>query len=306
MSPRLSTKQAADDQQRLEYAVLEGLHRKHLKKANWWSPHPSQALVAEAVFARGCKQVFVQCGRKWGKTEIIVYCLWRYALLNPNSSCYYICPEAKQAKEIVWKSKDRSGRLRIQGFGPSEFIDNIQNDELRITFKNGSFIKVDGSDNFDAWAGISPNFIVLDEFRSFKPEFYSVMNPNRATFDAPMLIIGTPPDRIWITPDIMHQYVEIARETQYEMATSPDESFWIKRPSWDNPDPLIHKFLRKEKKRLERRNKMDEWWREYGAEVVQGGANKVFPTFIADKTYPSTHVHAYGDMIHKLENFRSA
>ena len=34
--------------------------------------------------------MFISCGRKWGKTELVAYILWRHALLNPGSSCYYI------------------------------------------------------------------------------------------------------------------------------------------------------------------------------------------------------------------------
>lgn len=264
-----------------------------------WTPHPSQYLVLESIFKNECKLVFCQCGRKWGKTEVIVYSLWRWALLNPGQSCYYICPQFKHAKEIVWKSRDQKGRLRIQEFGPADFIDNIDNTELRITFKNGSFIKVDGSDNYDAWTGISPHFIVLDEFRSFKPEFYDVMDPNRASFDAPMIVIGTPPEQIWAEKDVPHQYVEIAHEAKLDMLET-GKSFHIKRASWDNPDPKIQMFLARTKKRLQRLGKMDVWWREYGAELVSGGEAKVFPKFIGDPTLVGSHVFPHSMLLDRM------
>ncbi len=276
--------------------VIRSLHGLDGKSQTPWNPHPSQKLVGQSLFQRGCKNIFIQCGRKWGKTEIIVYCLWRWALLNPNSACYYICPIIKQAREIIWESKNRQGRDRLPQFGSSEFIESIDNTEMRITFKNGSFIKVDGSDNFDAWAGISPNFIVLDEFRSFKPEFYGVMNPNRAVFNAPMIIMGTPPEQIWIDKDNEHQYIEIAKEIRMDMLEGGD-SFWIKRPSWDNPDPVIQRFLAAEKKRLFRRGKQDEWFREYGAELVPGGSSKIFRKFISDPTMPMSHVVPHSEMV---------
>lgn len=283
-------------EQRYRHHVVSSLHRWHdPEESNHWNPHAGQQLVLKAIFVHDCKTIFVQCGRKWGKTETITYALWRWALLNPGQSCYYICPELKQAKEIIWKSRDRKGKLRLQEFGSPEFIESIDNTELRITFKNGSFIKVDGSDNYDAWAGISPNFIVLDEFRSFRPQFYTVMNPNRAAFNAPMIIIGTPPEDIWLDKDTPHQYVEIAHETQLDMLET-GESFFIKRPSWDNPDEVIHKFLSKEKKRLYRKGKMHEWWREYGAELVSGGENKVFTSFVSDLTLPNSQVVMASDM----------
>lgn len=282
-------------EQRYRHIVVSSLH-------NWigldgkpnppelhWTPHPSQFLVLESIFKNDCKNVFVQCGRKWGKTEVIVYSLWRWALLTQKQSCYYICREAKQAREIIWKARDKRGRLRLQEFGPADFIQDIDDEDMRITFKNGSFLKVDGSDNYRAWAGISPNFLVLDEFADFRPEFWRVMNPNRATFNAPVVIIGTPPVQIWLDKDTPHQYVELAHEYQLDMFES-GRSFHIKRPSWDNPDPVIQEFLRHEKKALFRMGKQDEWWRDYGAELVNAGAKKVFPGFISDPSITGSHV----------------
>lgn len=281
--------------ERYRHIVVSSLHNWFdPDPANHWHPHASQHLVLEALFVRDCKLVFCQCGRKWGKTETIVYALWRFALLNPGVACYYICPTQKQGREIVWKSRDRKGRLRLQEFGPAEFIANIDNEDLRITFKNGSFIKVDGSDNFAAWAGISPHLVVLDEFCYFKADFYDVMNPNRATFDAPMIIIGTPPKQIWLDKDTPHQYVEVAKEARDTMMDT-GEALHIKRASWDNPDPMIQSFLRREKKILFRKNKQATWWREYGAEFVTDGETKIFPAFTADPTLPGSHVipHSY-------------
>lgn len=282
--------------------VIRGLHsldnpdpRQH------WHPHESQLLIGQALFVNDCKNIFIQCGRKFGKTEIIVYCLWRWALLNPGSTCYYICPSIKQAKEIIWDVRDKRGRLRLKEFGPNEFIARIDEDELRIVFKNGSFIKVDGSDNADAWAGISPHFLVLDEFRSFKLEFLSVMNPNRATFNAPMIIIGTPPEQLYIEPEVPHQYIEIAQEVREDMLAG-GPSFWIKRPSWANPDPTIQAFLAAEKIKLFRRGRQAEWYREYGAECVPETSRKIFPNFVADITLADSHVLYHSAMLDMMRH----
>jgi len=290
-------------QQQLYHTVVGALHGWHSKNPkDHWEPHEGQALIGKAVFVNNIKFIFVQCGRKWGKTEIILYILWRWALLNPGNSCYYICPSLKQAKEIVWKSKDRRGRSRVQEFGPKEFVEGIDNQELRVIFKNGSFIKVDGSDNFDNWAGISPHLVVEDEIRSFRAEFHAVMNPNRAVFDAPLIAIGTPPEQIWLDRDTPHPYVELAHEAR-DLMMEDGSAFWIKRPSWDNPDPIIQKWLAREKIRLIRKNREYEWMREYGAELVPGSANKVFPTFVADMTLPHPSVIGHDYMVNALNGY---
>ena len=125
------------------------------------------------------------------------------------------------------------------------------------------------------------------------------MNPNRATFDAPCMIIGTPPEQIWIDKDTPHQYVEIAQEYRAEMLAG-GQGFWIKRPSWDNPDPIIQNFLAREKKALFRRKREYEWWRMYGAELVPGSARKIFPEFKGDPSVPGSHVLSHSDMVGAL------
>ena len=157
-----------------------------------WTPHTGQIQVGKALFTDNCKQIFVQCGRKWGKTDLIEYILWRWAQLNPGSSCYYISPFFKQSKEIIWANQ------RIQNFGPREWLNpgdkGINNSELRLKFRNGSFIKLDGADNFDAHRGTEPHILVYEEFKDHNPKFHEAMDPNLAPHDAPLVVIGTPPE----------------------------------------------------------------------------------------------------------------
>jgi hypothetical protein len=153
-----------------------------------WTPHPTQQLVLNALFRDLAPVVFNESGRKWGKTDLICYFLWRRALTIPGGH-YYFAPEQKQAKEILWASN------RLQTFGPAGYIDGKPNEtEMRIWLTNGSFIKVDGSDNFNAYRGIEPHSAVYDEFRDFRPEFHKVMGPNLAPHEAQLLICTTPPE----------------------------------------------------------------------------------------------------------------
>ena len=157
---------------------IEALHRK-------WTPHPAQVELGRALLSGGFLDVFGQCGRNFGKTELVGYLTWRYAFTFPRSENYYFAPYMKQAREIMWASR------RIQDFGPKDWIESINNTEMRITFKNGSFIKLDGSDNVDAYRGVKPKGLTIyDEFKDFRPEFHEAYDPNRAAFNSPLLIIG--------------------------------------------------------------------------------------------------------------------
>lgn len=227
-------------------------------------PHPGQVKVGHALFYKLKKLIFIECGRKWGKTEIILYCLYRMAMTAPGGY-YYIAPFAKQAREIVWASG------RIQNFlTPSlktKYGITVNETEMRIKFKNGSFIKLDGSDNFDAYRGINPHGMVYEEFKDFHPEFHNASDPNRATHDAPLLIIGTPPEVF------SNQFCQLG---DYCKNNQDNECAYFNYPTWENPE-ISHKFLIRKRAELFELGDDDVWYREYEAKRVFGGKRSVFP-----------------------------
>ena len=233
-----------------------------------WTPHQGQIKIGQALFRDGYKSIFVQCGRKFGKTELITYILWAWAYLYPGASCYYIAPFMKQAKEILWANR------RMQTFGPREWIKDVNNSELRVNFANDSFIKLDGSDNFDAYRGIEPHILVMEEYKDHRPEFMESMRPNLAVYDAPIIFIGTPPessDNIFLTDAEEHKH-------------DPNK-FFYKATSLENPH-IDRAWLDEEKARLYARGEGDVWEREYMAEFVRGGANKIFPMLKEEMVKP--------------------
>ena len=192
-------------------------------------------------------------------TEVLAYFLWRMALSVPGGH-YYFAPEQKQAKEIIWASG------RLQNFGPKEYIRSINNSEMRVTFTNGSYIKADGSDNFDAYRGIEPHSAVYDEFRDFRPEFHKAFGPNLGVFKAPLFIGTTPPEALEL--DHYDAMVEEAKHA----------GGYFNMPTWVNP--IIEKdWIRRQRDKLIARGEWDVFEREYGAKRVRGGSNAIFPMF---------------------------
>lgn len=204
-------------------------------------------------------------------TELAMYFLLRIALSLPNQHCYYIAPTYKQARELVWEN----GRLPrfLKNLG-AKYIEKISESEHRITFKNGSFIKIDGSDNFEAYRGINPHAIAYDEFKDFHPKFHEGMEPNLATHEAPIFIFGTPPN----TED--HQFCRV--ETGFHV---DDEGAAFKMPTETNPH-ISRKWLANMEKVLISRGEWHIWMREYMAEIVPSGALNIFPMFEAPKISP--------------------
>lgn len=236
--------------------MIDSLHDK-------WKPHAGQVRAGRALFNDHKQTLFIQCGRKWGKTELIMYFLYRWAMSYPGASCYYISPFQKQSKEIVWANN------RLQRFVDFKYIKAINNTEMRITLTNGSFIKCDGSDNYEAYRGIEPHMVVFEEFKDFRPEFYTAMDPNLAVHNAPLIIIGTPPDHDC-------QYTELAEECR----RSPDK-FFIEEPTENNPH-IDKRWLAKKREELVHRGEVDVWEREYMGRYIKGGSNKIFP-MLSDK-----------------------
>ena len=165
-------------EERLYYAVLESLHSS-------FTPHEGQVPIGNAIFNDGFKRVFVRCGRNFGKSVFATYCCSRYALLNPDSRVYYFAPLYKQVKDIVWYPR------LLQSFIDPTFVDRTDNQDARIFLKNGSFIKLDGSDNYETQRGYKPDFVVADEFAEFNEYWLNVMIPNLAARDATIMFIGT-------------------------------------------------------------------------------------------------------------------
>lgn len=227
-----------------------------------WKPHEGQITIGSAILDCGVKSVFVQCARKFGKTEFALDILWSIAKLYPHSPCYYIAPLQTQAKEIVWADP------RIKEFGPREWLlpgsAGINNSELRLNFTNGSFIKIDGSDNYEKYRGIRYKICVYEEYKDHRPEFRRAMRPNASVLDGWEVFLGTP-------PEMECDYTSLADEHR----TDP-KKFFYHAPTWQNPH-ISREWLINEKKSLYARGEGDVWEREYGANFVPGGASKIFP-----------------------------
>lgn len=248
-----------------------------------WVPHPGQIRVGKPLINGQVKDLFIVAGRNWGKTEFMAYLLWRWARLHPGSENYYFAPFMKQAREILWASQ------RLQGFGPKYWLKGQPNStEMRITFNNGSFIKLDGSDNYEAYRGVKPRGLsIYDEYKDFRPEFHEAYDPNRAAHDSPLAIIGTPPDRENHFTELMALYQKANNKAYFEA------------PSAENPH-IKREWLESKKAEFILKGELEVWIREYEAKFVKGGKAKIFPMLNG-----STHITEHGDLMRALSTIKS-
>ena len=79
--------------------------------------HDKQIECLKSLYIDKKNLLFLACGRKFGKSEIACYVLWRHALLNPGSACYYIGPESTHARKILW-DKGRIQKFIVDKISP--------------------------------------------------------------------------------------------------------------------------------------------------------------------------------------------
>ena len=253
--------------------------------------HPDQIEQLKPLYQDGIKDVFLSCGRKWGKTELIGYVLWKHALENPGSACYYVGPEAAHARKIIW---DGQRMQRFMGKDTVKYIKTIRNQEMMIVLHNGSFIQVIGSDNYSVANGLTPSIAVYDEFKAFNHRWHTEFAPNRAAKGAPLIIIGTKPRA---GNKNMDQYNEILAYMRDD-----GDSYVADRTTFDNPInhlPDQKKIIDQEINQLRARGEEDVVQLEYYSRVVPGGKSAIFPMFRREK-----HIHPHEQLLQEIERDR--
>lgn len=255
--------------------------------------HEDQINQLKPLFVDKKTDLFLSCARKWGKTELVCYVLWRWALENPGAACYYVAPESSHARELIWENN------RLQNFlGPESkrYVERAKNQTMVLPFKNGSYIRCIGSENYMVANGLTPSIAVYDEFKGFNPRWHIEFAPNRAAKGAPLVIIGTKPRA---GNKNMDQYNDVLAY----MGSDKENSYIAERTTFDNPlnqMPEKKKMIEAEIRQLRARGEEDVVQLEYFSKVVPGGKKAIFPMFRS-----SEHVYPHFELMHDIEKDRN-
>lgn len=103
----------------------------------------------------------------------------------------YIAPYYGQIRNIIWDGADDQGR-RFLDYIPPQLIKRKREDRMMIELKNGSILKLAGSDNPDSLVGGNPVGIVFTEFSLHKMEGWNYLRPILANNGGWALFNGTP------------------------------------------------------------------------------------------------------------------
>jgi hypothetical protein len=251
--------------------------------------HEKQLELLTPILRDKKKITFGACGRKFGKSRATCYLAWRWALLNPNSSVYIVCPEGTHGRRIYWKD---ARIYQFLGVDSKKYILGKPNSrELTINFKNGSNIQIMGSDNYMAANGLTPDLVIYDEFKGFHPEFHTQMDPNRAAKAAPLLIIGTLAEDGIRNKDEYYALLEDCEE-------HPEDTPVFKYGTFDNPInqlPGQKEAILKQIELLRRQGKEHVVQREYFSKIIPGGETAIFPYF-----NPDEHVFPHEELVQEI------
>lgn len=193
---------------------LQGLKVETIIHLNKFVARSYQLPICHALENKGYKRILAIMPRRAGK-DLMAFNLCIRAALRKPSIIYYIFPTYAQAKKVIWDSLTNDG-TRFLDYIPSQVIDSLNGQEMKIRFKNGSLIQLLGSDNFDSLMGTNPSLVVFSEYALQDPRAYQYIRPILAANEGTAIFLSTPRGK-------NHLY------TLYEMARNNPESWFCSK-----------------------------------------------------------------------------
>lgn len=130
------------------------------------------------------------CGRRFGKTFLALWEIWRAATQARHRDVIYIAPTYSSAKETMW--------LPLMNFIPPQLIRSKNVSDMSIELVNGSYIRLTGAQTDTGIRGRGRDFVILDECSSIDADIYQqAVLPSLADKQGGLLAIGTPVGFNW-------------------------------------------------------------------------------------------------------------
>ena len=145
------------------------------------------------VFSDTSRFRVVCAGRRFGKSYLSGAELINAAIgidkttgkMREKQTVIYIAPTFQMCKGIMW--------TWLKDHAPKQYIKKMNDSDLYLEFKNGSYIQLRSGENYDSIRGLSLSFVVLDEVADIHPDCWSlVVRPALSDQEGDALFIGTP------------------------------------------------------------------------------------------------------------------
>lgn len=148
-----------------------------------WIPHPAQLYILQSK----ARFKTIVCGRRFGKTEMILNHFIRCAWEKPGDYVY-IAPKRNQAKRIAWRKLKKffPGQMKIDS-------DKWKSEaELWIENQRGGRILLLGADDPETLRGEGWIGVALDEFADMDPYVVEVIRASIGENQGFIWFVGTP------------------------------------------------------------------------------------------------------------------
>ena len=194
-----------------------------IRLPNNWQPRPYQ-MQAWEYLEKGGRHAELIWHRRSGKDEISLHHTACKAF-ERVAGYWHMLPEYAQARKAIWDAVNpHTGRRRIDEAFPLELRKSTRNQEMQITFKNGSTWQVVGSDRFDSLVGSSPAGIVYSEWALANPNARAYLRPMIMENNGWQVFITTPRGR-------NHAYTTLSAATKdtkafAQILTAKDTGIW--------------------------------------------------------------------------------
>ena len=160
-------------------------------KLDLFKPRVYQVPALDAIENRGIRRIIAILPRRAGK-DVAAFNLAIRECLRKRCLIYYVYPSYRQAKKAIWDGITTDG-TRFLDFIPKELIYKVNQQEMKITFKNGSILQLVGSKDYDALRGTNPQGAIFSEYSRQDPRVWTdVIQPILSANNGWALFISTP------------------------------------------------------------------------------------------------------------------
>lgn len=159
----------------------------HLNK---FQPRPYQLPILDALENKGYRRILAILPRRAGK-DLACWMLTIRQALRRVGIYWYILPTYAQGRKVIFDGMTNDS-FRFLDFLPHELVEAINQQQMKITLKNGSLIQVIGSDNVDSLVGANPIGCVFSEYSLQDPRAYQYIRPMLTANGGWAVFISTP------------------------------------------------------------------------------------------------------------------
>lgn len=161
---------------------------------NGWVPRKYQRPLWDYLESGGQRAIEI-AHRRWGKDDV---CLHRSAIAaHERVASYWHClPEYEQARKAIWTAVNpHTGKRRVDEAFPREIVENRDEQQMFIRFKNGSTWQVIGSDRYNSLVGAGVAGVTFSEFALANPSAWGYIRPMVEENNGWAVFITTPRGR---------------------------------------------------------------------------------------------------------------